>query len=342
MTRVDSHRLAGLAAAWIVAFAACVMLGALRVPLTDVLGVFDVEVNSLGRAVVLNIRLPRVLLATLVGGSLAVAGASLQSVFRNPLADPALIGVSSGAAVGVVGWIVFGSAVAGVTGATLLQSDWFFPVAAFGGGLIATQIVMTLSRQGPLIDVPTMLLAGIAVNALAGALIGVAIFASDEEQLRTLTMWTLGSLGGATWHVVSIVFLLSIGPLAWLVVQARKLDLILLGEREAGHLGVDVDQLNRRVVVACALLVGASVGFTGLIGFVGLVVPHLLRLVGGPHNRWVIPGSFLLGALTLSVSDLVSRTVVAPAELPIGVVTALFGSPFFLYLIRRSKHGASL
>lgn len=319
-------------------------VGALNIPLSNTLAIlfetlgFGGPVDATESAVVMSIRLPRVLLAGLVGGSLAVAGAALQGIFRNPLADPGLIGVSSGAALGVVCWIVFGGfIVAQWPALEVLRSTWVTPLAAFAGGLGATAIVVGLSRRDGRIDVTTMLLAGIAVNAFAGAVIGCAIFASDEEQLRTVTMWTLGSLGGATWNVVAVVAILSVVPVIALIRKAGQLDLMLLGESEAAHLGVSVTRLNLGVVVASALLVGASVGFTGLIGFVGLVVPHLLRLLGGPEHRWVLPGSFALGALMLVLADLFSRTAVAPAELPIGIVTALVGAPFFVALLIRSK-----
>ncbi len=338
------QKLVGLAILSVLVVLICVANGALDVSMGNLLAILTSwsgeGVDATEHAVVMSIRLPRVLMAALVGGSLAVAGAALQGIFRNPLADPGLIGVSSGAAVGVVCWIVFGSVVASAWPAMeFLQSQWVTPFAAFAGGLAATALVVRLSRRDGRIDVTTMLLAGIAVNAFAGAVIGFAIFASDEEQLRTLTMWTLGSLGGSTWQVLGAVAALSVVPLAWLMRKVDELDLILLGESEAAHLGVSVARLHRGVVAACALVVGASVGFTGMIGFVGLVVPHLLRLVDGPQHRWVMPGSFILGATLLGLADLLSRTVVAPAELPIGIVTALIGAPFFVVLLLRSRMG---
>jgi iron complex transport system permease protein len=294
---------------------------------------FGDPITSTQEAVLLKIRAPRIVLAALVGAGLSGAGASLQSVFRNPLADPGLIGVSAGATVGVVGWIVFATMLPW----TLPQHPAIVPVAAFIGGLAATMLVLRLSKRGDQIDVATMLLAGIAVNAVAGAIVGLAIYASDEESLRTVTLWSLGSFAAADWTICGIVAVVTATAIAWLMGQTRSLDLLLLGGREASHLGVDVPKLRRGIVAFSALLVAASVGFTGTIGFVGLVVPHLVRLMFGPAHRFVLPGSVLLGAGLLVFTDAVSRTVVAPSELPIGIVTALFGGPFFLGLLLKAK-----
>ncbi|MEM1348190.1 MAG: iron ABC transporter permease [Myxococcota bacterium] len=301
----------------------------------------DPSFTRIQRNVLLSIRLPRTVMGCLVGSSLAVAGASLQGLFRNPLADPGLIGVSSGAALGVVGMIVCGApliAALDVPGAI----TWITPGAAFLGGSIATLVVLRLATNQGRIDVATMLLAGIAINAACGALIGLATYASDEAQLRSLTMWSLGSIGGATWTNTSIVAACIVPGCAWLVRQAGALDVFALGMREAGHLGIDVRRTQRGVVLLSALVVGAGVGFTGMIGFVGLVVPHLLRLAVGPSHRWLLPASTLAGASLLLGADLIARTIVAPAELPIGVVTAILGAPFFVFLLMRAKHAGGI
>lgn len=291
------------------------------------------SLSTMERAVLFDIRLPRVLLAALVGAGLSIAGAALQAVFRNPLADPGLIGVSAGATVGVVSWIVFATFLPFV----VPDHPAIVPIAAFGGGLGATYIVLKLARRGDRVDVATMLLAGIAVNAVAGAIVGLAIYVSDEESLRTVTLWSLGSFAAADWTIVAIVAGISVPTVGWLVTRSRDLDLLLLGRREARHLGVDVERVQRGVVAVAALLVAASVGFTGTIGFVGLVVPHLVRLACGPNHRLLLPGSALLGAALLVATDAIARTSVAPAELPIGIVTALFGGPFFLGLLLRER-----
>lgn len=281
--------------------------------------------------VLLNIRLPRVLLGMLVGAGLAVSGAAMQGLFRNPLADPGLIGVSSGAALGAVTVIVLGASLSTALGAVLL------PSAAFLGGAVATVVVYRLATSSGRTSVATMLLAGIALNALAGAGTGVLTFVADDAQLRDLTFWTLGSLGGATWSALAVLAPCILACVLAAPLLARPLNVMLLGEQEATHLGIDAQRVKRLVVAGAALCVGAAVAVSGIIGFVGLVVPHLLRLAVGPDHRTLLPGSALLGAALLVAADLLARTVVAPAELPLGIVTALVGGPFFLWLLLRQK-----
>ncbi len=286
------------------------------------------EVSDQVAAVVTIIRAPRVLLGILVGAGLSVSGALMQGLFRNPLADPGLIGVSSGAALAAAGIIVLGG-----SNLPLLA----LPAGAFCGGALVTLLVMRLARRGGRVSIETMLLAGVAVNAIAGAGTGILVTLSDDAQLRSLTFWTLGSLGGATWPILAGVAPLILLPLLAAPGLAGSLNALLLGEEEAHNLGVSVERLKRGVVLMAALIVGASVAFTGIIGFVGLVVPHLIRLLAGPDHRIVLPGSALLGAALLVSADLASRTVIAPAELPIGVVTTLLGGPFFLGLLARKR-----
>ncbi|MEC9441383.1 MAG: iron ABC transporter permease [Myxococcota bacterium] len=301
---------------------------------TERVGIYEADASLVERSVFWVIRAPRILLAVLVGGALGLSGAALQGIFRNPLADPGLIGVSSGAALCVVGAIVFGAAL------SLPVSPWFIPLAAFVGAILATVCVLQLATRGSRVDVATMLLAGIAINALAGAFIGFATYIADDAQLRSLTMWSLGSLGGAGWREVGLIALFTIPGAAMILRQQRALDLLLLGEREAGHLGIDVTRTRRIIIAACALMVGVGVGFTGIIGFVGLVVPHVLRLAGGAAHRWVLPGSLLGGAILLLAADTLARTIAAPAELPIGVLTSLVGAPFFLALLLGQRRRA--
>lgn len=276
--------------------------------------------------VVFEIRAPRAIACAGIGAALGVSGALLQALFRNPLADPALIGITSGASLAAVTVIVFG-----------LGSVYTLPVAAFLGGLATTIILYGIATRRGRTSVATMLLAGIALSALAMAVTGSLIFISDDRALRDLTFWTLGSLAGSTWEK-ALVFLAIATPIAVLAPRfARPLDALLLGEAEARQLGFDTQRLKAMVIVSTALLVGASVAVAGPIGFVGLVVPHMLRLVIGPSHRGLIPASALLGAMLLLLADMTSRVVVAPAELPIGIVTALFGAPFFLWLLLRSR-----
>ena len=285
-------------------------------------------------AVLLAIRLPRVLLGVLVGAGLAVSGALMQGLFRNPLADPGLVGVSSGAALGAATAIVLASTV-GVT--ALALGPALVALAAFAGGLATTAVVYRIATRGGRTSVATMLLAGIAVNALCGASVGVLVLFADDGQLRDLTFWTLGSLGGATWGTLAVV-----APLIGAVVLAaprlaRPLNALLLGEAEAGHLGVRTERVKGLVVVGSALAVGVATAAAGLVGFIGLVAPHLVRLGLGPDHRALLPASALTGALLLVAADLLARTVLAPVEVPIGIVTALAGAPFFLWLLLRQR-----
>jgi len=307
----------------------CVAIMLSRVGLT-----LDVPFSSQQEAVLLAIRLPRLVLGVVVGAGLSSAGAALQAVFRNPLADPALVGVSSGAALGAIAAIVFG--LAGFAG------PWSLPLAAFAGGLAATLAIYRFARRGRRTEVTTLLLAGLATNALLGASIGLLIQRATDPQLRSIVFWQLGSLGGATWTSVAMAtpFLLTSAVL--LQRLARPLNLLLLGESEAYHLGLDTERVKLQAVSLAALATGAAVAVAGIVGFVGLVVPHLVRLLTGPDHRRLLPLSATGGALLLVLADLGARTIVQPAEISLGVVTALAGGPFFLYLIERSRrsHGA--
>ena len=282
------------------------------------------------------IRLPRVLLGVLVGASLAVSGTLLQGLFRNPLAEPSLLGISSGAAFFAVAAIVLGEKIA--FGFFSEYKLFALPVAAFIGGICTIFLVYRIGRGKGNIDTATILLAGIAVNALAGAGIGFFTFIADDAQLRNITFWSLGSLASASWKSLAVIAPLIILPLFWLKSLSRKMNALLLGDAEAAHLGINVEKLKRKIILVVALTVGASVSVTGIIGFVGLVVPHLLRLTTGADHRRLLPASAMLGAALLIGADYLSRTIVAPAELPIGVITAAIGAPFFLWLLLRKKN----
>lgn len=285
--------------------------------------------------IVLDIRLPRTLLGLTVGAALAISGAAMQGLFRNPLADPGLVGVTAGAALAAVTVIVLGS---GAIGAVMGDLAFYaLPLAAFVGGLITTTALYAIATRQGRTSVATMLLAGIAIGALAGAATGMLIFMSDDRQLRDFTFWTLGSLAGATWEKVGVAVVFLLVVLAVLPRIAAGLDALLLGEGEARHLGIPVQGVKRLTVFAVAAAVGASVAVAGPIGFVGIVVPHLLRLVIGPRHAGLLPTSALLGGVLLVGADMVARTIVAPAELPIGIVTAILGAPFFLWLLLRQR-----
>ena len=296
-------------------------------------------VDSSATPLLWSIRFPRVVLGALIGATLATAGGALQGLFRNPLADPGVIGVSAGAALATALSIVVGGRLMDATTA-VTWVPWLMPIAAFAGAIAAATIVLFVSRNGAGQSVATMLLAGIAVNALASAGTGLLISLANDTQLRALSFWTLGSLGGATWHVVIVAAVPMLIAIVGLQRTTRSLDLLLLGEREAQHLGVRTGRLRAIVIGCVALGVGSAVAFSGLIGFVGLVIPHLVRIVLGPSHRGVLPLGAVLGATLLVLTDLGSRTVLAPIELPIGAVTAAIGAPVFLWLVLRRRTGA--
>lgn len=282
--------------------------------------------------VFMNIRLPRLLLAVSAGAGLAMAGALMQGLFRNPLADPGLIGVSSGAALAAGITIVLGS----VWFPDLPRSlgSWTLVLMAFVGGLGVTALIYAISQGEGGTRVGHMLLAGIAVNALAGAGLGLLNYIATDEQLRNLQFWLMGSLGGARWSAVWLVSGLCALALLLGMRLAQPLNALALGEAQATLLGVPVERVKRLAIVITALAVGVVTATTGIIGFVGLVAPHMVRLLSGPDHRWVLPGSALLGASLVLMADALARTVAAPAELPLGVLTALVGVPFFLLLLR--------
>jgi iron complex transport system permease protein len=335
--------LAALGALLAASVLAAVCIGAYRVTPLQVLAAFTrhsavAEDSTLQqvRAVLLNIRLPRVVLALAVGAGFGAAGSALQALFRNPLADPGLIGVSSGAALGAATLIVLGPGlVAGSAGFGAL------PIAAFAGALAVAALVYRLGASHGRLALPLLLLAGIAINALAGAAIGLLTYVADDAQLRSLTFWSLGSLGGAQWGMLGAVLPLALAGVVSLMRQRDALNALQLGETEAQHLGVPVHAVKRRVLVAAALCVGALVSCTGVIGFIGLVAPHCVRLACGPDQRVVMPGAMLVGAGLTVLADLAARTLAAPAEVPLGILTALLGAPFFLTLLwkRRGRLG---
>ncbi|MBJ6761113.1 iron ABC transporter permease [Myxococcaceae bacterium JPH2] len=283
-------------------------------------------------AVLLSIRLPRALLGMLVGAVLALSGAALQALFRNPLVDPGLLGTTGGASVGAVTAILLDAVLASHLGPLRALS---VPAAAFLGALIATVLAYRLGLRGGRTEGPRVLLAGVAISAGASACVGLLISVATDAQLRSITFWNLGSLGGASWEAVRVAVIPLGAALVLLLSEGSRLNLLMLGEREARHLGVDVERLQRRLILAAALGVGAAVAFTGTIGFVGLVVPSLLRLVLGPDNRRLLGASALMGAALLVGADVVARTVVAPLELPIGALTSALGAPAFIVLLAR-------
>ncbi|ENM5746931.1 iron ABC transporter permease [Vibrio mimicus] len=284
--------------------------------------------------VIHDIRLPRTLLCLLVGAILALCGTAMQGLFRNPLAEPGIIGVSSGASLGAALAIVLLSEVT-------FDAPWInslmLPISAFIGGALTTVLVYRLGTSTFGTSVTIMLLAGVAISALSGAGIGYLNYLASDQMLRDLTLWSMGSMAGANTAsllLCSATLLLLFGYFRW---RAMALNALLLGEAEARHLGVPVQKLKREMILLSAIGVGVAVSAAGMIGFVGLVVPHIGRMLVGPDHRNLVPISAILGALMLTLADMVARVAVAPAELPIGIVTALVGAPFFLYLLFQQK-----
>lgn len=279
-----------------------------------------------------SIRLPRLLLGVAAGAGLGLAGALMQGLFRNPLADPGLVGVSSGAALAAGITIVLGAAL--VPDMPRQLGSWALVLSAFAGGLGVTALIYLLAQTASGTQVTLMLLAGIAINALAGAGLGYLSTIATDEQMRSVQFWMLGSLGTASWQSVWLVMGLSVLALALGLTLARPLNALALGEAQAAMLGVPVERVKRLAVLLAALAVGAVTATTGIIGFIGLVAPHMVRLLLGPDHRLVLPGAALLGAALVLLADALARTVAAPAELPLGVLTAALGAPFFLVLLR--------
>lgn len=304
------------------------------------IGLGDQTATAREALVLFDIRLPRTLLGLLVGAALAMSGALMQGLFRNPLADPSLVGVSSGAALAAATTIVVGD--------RIIAAIWpeggavpfaILPVAAFLGGLVTTVTLYLIATRQGRTSVVTMLLAGVALAALAGALTGLLVYIADDRQLRDLTFWSLGSLGGATWGKVAAT-----APAVLLVIVAapalaRGLNALLLGEAEAYHVGVAVQRLKLLAILLTALAVGVSVAACGAIGFIGIVVPHVIRIACGPDHRILLPASALLGGALLVCADVLARLLVSPAELPIGILTAAIGAPFFLWLLLSRSRG---
>ena len=333
LAAVRARRRAGPAA---VLAALCILLlllalgsagsGALHIPRTQLLPVlWAVPTDDealMWRGILLEVRLPRIALAIVVGGGLALAGAVMQALFRNPLAEPGLMGISLGGAMGAVAAIVLGAVgMAGIAS------------AAFAGSLAATALVYRLGSRRP--GMANLLLAGVAINALCASVVGFFTFQASDVQLRNLTFWNMGSLAGANWQMLAWLAPLVAVLSALLLREWRAMNALLLGEREAQHLGFDLKRLRRRLVVLTALLVGPLVAVTGTIGFVGLVVPHLVRLPLGADHRWLLPNCLVGGAIALTLADWLARLVVIPAELPIGIVTSLVGGPFLLWMLSR-------
>ncbi|WP_313611524.1 FecCD family ABC transporter permease [Pantoea piersonii] len=311
------------------AMAIAANLGAIRLSLR---ALWQAPLSDMVWQIWLNIRLPRVLLAVLIGMALAVSGAVMQGLFRNPLADPGLLGISSGAGLAVAIAISLPLAL------PPLLALWLPTLAAFLGSLAVMALIFSLSRLA-LGNLARLLLVGIAINALCSSVVGVLSWLSNDQQLRQLSLWGMGSMSQAQWPMLAVCAAFILPSLLLTLLRARHLNLLQLGEEDAHYMGIDVRRTQRQLLVLSALLVGAAVSVSGIIGFVGLVVPHMMRFCLGSDHRWMLPGSALAGAILLLLADTLARTIVVPAEMPVGLLTSLLGGPWFLWLILRQQRG---
>jgi iron complex transport system permease protein len=317
-------------------------IGAVRISLAKMLDIILSSIDHQTRTsfseveagILMQVRLPRVLMAALIGAGLASAGAAMQGIFRNPLVDASLIGISSGASLFASIFILFGSYFTWFHG---MAVDFSMAIFSFLGASLTALLVIRISYQYGKLNSTTLILGGVALNAIAGALTGVLIYLADEQELKNLTFWTLGSFGGASWQKFMVLLPLVLIPILLIQRRAFELNAFALGEQAASYMGVSVKKTKLIVVLAATCMVGSSVSFVGVIGFIGLVIPHLVRFVVGPDHKFVLLFSALTGATLLTLSDLISRTILAPTEIPIGIVTALLGSPFFLFLVMKNK-----
>ena len=325
-----------------ISFLMALAFGTINIAFSDTLAsllsmVSNKELLSRADLVIQEIRLPRALLSAIVGALLGICGATTQGLFRNPLADPSLIGVTAGASAGAALTIFFASSLSAITSANLLGLSGLglVSVGAFTGGAIAVIIVYSLATNHQGTSVATMLLAGIAITAVAGSLTNILEFFGDEEMLRRISLWRMGGLDGASYSRVLLAAVIGAVILLILPSFSTALNALLLGESEARHLGLSVQSIKIKLVLLVAAGVGTSVALAGTIAFVGLIIPHMVRLIIGPDHRYLLPVSALGGACLLLLSDTIARTIVSPIELPVGVVTAILGAPFFISLLRR-------
>ena len=316
--------------------------GAVDIPIETIIDLgFEVfqssdkdNVSQQVKTILLDIRLPRICLAILIGAILAISGAVMQGLFRNPLAAPSLIGVSSGASVGASVVIVLAGAWLQSNAALGLS---LVAVGAFIGSFLVTVLVYRLSTSALGTSVTTMLLAGIAVSALAGAVSGLLSYYADNEMLRQISIWQMGNLSTANWQRVLVLAVVAILVLSLFPRESKSLNALLLGESEARHLGIDVQQVKRKLILLTTLGIGTAVAIGGMIGFVGLIVPHIVRLLIGPDHRWLLPASALAGGVLLLLADTIARIIIAPTELPTGILTAILGAPFFIMLLVQQR-----
>lgn len=320
-------------------------VGAVYLPVGEIIdivlnfsGIKQSAVNPVHEGLFFQIRLPRTFLCFIVGAALSVSGAVMQSLFRNPIVEPGLVGTSAGAALGASFIFVFGKL--DIFKNMAFMGDLLMPVVAFAGGLAATAVVYSFSSSFGKVNAATMILAGIAVNAMAAGGTGFLAYIARDPQARSITFWSLGTFSGADWKGVLIVLTVSVTCIITLAGFAKQLNVIQLGDSEANYLGINVERMKIQIILVNTLLVSVATSMVGVISFVGLVVPHLLRILKGSDNRYLITGSALLGAVVMITVDMLCRIIIAPAEMPIGIITAFVGAPVFLWLLYRNRNSA--
>lgn len=343
MGKTGNRVIIGLVFLLILASVASLSIGAIQIPAKNLGSMFlhkmglagDTGFSAQQEAVLFGLRMPRLLLGMMIGATLSVCGTAIQGLFRNPLAEPGLIGISAGATLFAVLVIVLETRY--LQFLTALFGYYSLGIAAFFGATLTTFLVYRFSVQNGKTNVTTLLLIGIAINALVGAITGLLTYIASDEQLRSITFWSLGSLGGATWKAVFSVLPFALVTLTGLSFFRKPLNAMVLGESQAEHLGIPLQRIKKYIIVLSAIGVGACVAAAGMIGFIALVVPHILRISVSSNHYFVLPASALLGASVLVVSDLLARTIAAPSELPIGILTAIIGVPVFIYIIIKSN-----
>ncbi len=321
--------LSGLVLGLFATIVICLSIGSVSIPFGEVIDVLLGGGTSLERQILLNLRLPRILLAGLVGAALSVAGATMQGLFRNPMASPSIIGISYGAA--------FGAAMTMVLGISWLTGDMAVPAMAFLFSFVTLFLVYMISRnRNGYVPVETLLLAGIAVGSLFSALVSAMEYFAGEK-LSGVVFWLMGGFYQTTWVQVGISFFPIVAGCVVIMFLAHELNVMMVGEEQAGNLGINVNRVRIMLLLASSLLTAIAVSFCGIIGFVGLIIPHVVRIIVGPDHRILIPCSIVGGALFMIWTDMVARTIIAPAELPVGIITSLVGAPFFIYLLMSRK-----
>ncbi|SNC62563.1 iron complex transport system permease protein [Polynucleobacter victoriensis] len=316
-----------------------VLIGPVEISWLDIYALLDGRIeSSRSLDVLIDIRLPRVLAAMAIGASLGLCGSLTQALFRNPLADPALLGITSGAALAIAVMMIFAPSSNYLIESGEFIQYWLYPVVAFFGSALMCQILLLLSKVMSLVSISSLLLCGLALNALASAMIGLCIYLANDQQLRSFTFWTLGSLSGVNWASFWILIVGLLVGLGVVIRLASQLNALAMGDAVAQHIGVNLPRIKVVTILCIALLCGLCVATSGVIGFISLIAPQIVRVLFGADHRIVLPISMLMGALLLVIADTLAKNLAAPTEMPVGIFTALIGAPYFLYLLNKKNH----